>query len=159
MTAASTCWLTAFYWSRSEANMYLTRRPATPRRYDRIVLVNDDRNRWLTWQDIIYKRNNCLRFQRAFAGSSGARLWRFIAHHFKFSALGGLFICCMIQPVFWEGLTEYACSQMTKESGLGTAPSRPYPSQQIVAERQFPLFLSCANRRESATNCCYFKTI
>lgn len=64
MTAAFTCWLTAFYWSRSEANMYLTHRPATPCRYDRIVLINDDRNRWLTWQDIICKVINCLRLQR-----------------------------------------------------------------------------------------------
>lgn len=66
------------------------------------------------------------------SGSKGPlrfQAWCFIAHQFKFSALGGLFIRCMIQLVFWEGLTENTYSKMTKESGFGIAPGWPYPSE------------------------------
>lgn len=45
---AFTCWLTACYWSHSEINMSLTRKPVTPHRCNKIILVimcsDDDRN-------------------------------------------------------------------------------------------------------------------
>lgn len=35
----------------------------------------------------------------------------------------GLFLCCMIQLVFWEWMTENTYSKMTQEHGFGSVPS------------------------------------